>query len=1068
MTQQWCVLIFEATTGEHSPLKAPTQDLRMKPVSPGELSPGDEVSVVVVDRPAAQAVKICTNLREQQQFAQIPILVLLDNAGPEEISVLSMLRADVLFKPVAAKALRHYLDRKVFTAFTNDASTKPSRHERPSGPIDTAGQSDYTPSVSEVTPAPAPQIAHIRPIDDLIPAPRLSLRSPGSGLFELNDFVLCSICNRWECRRDDRFCSMCGAGLAVLELAEQNVVLEPLGDHRVGGLIDLRNAGQNPLLLDFRVTSTDEIAGRFSLAPESGILDGGLSAQLLITFDARGLDLARRRRAILETRYGGNGRKRQTGIIVEPLAIPAVTALASYHYAIGAPAEWEFQVTNNGGGTLLLSRVTMDDIDPTTAGAIVVKGGESMNVPLLIPTWDIPVGTHQKTTRWDFGPHGRMSVDLSIEVVRAPRLTVRPPELDFGVISTSRSLRLPLTLRNSGGEELIIERVSSAFEWAECFAPTPLRIPEGASRIIEVQIRGSAELEGEHQGEIRIASNSHQDAVHPVPFRVRFVSPEPYEEYIGIDFGTTASCVAVLDRNKRPFVIDLERVEPGLAGDSRIMPSALYFHPDGDVAVGIEALENAVIEPANAITSVKRVLGTKGTRVFRGREYTATELASEVIKQLVRRTEDGLFQFGEYKTPSRAVVTIPIEFLTNQRIALMEACKLSGLSIISSSHRGVIIDEAHAAALFYLTRRVRENGDVDAERLLIFDFGGGTLDCALIDITSIDGRIVVKTLAPGGDPKLGGEDIDWALVRMLGLRAREEFPEFDMDCLSSGEKKFAHRFRTAELIEAASSTRAAFKRQAETAKIALSSGEQTEVVIEPLLSKAPTAIQPFMLNGDGRARFTATLSRREVEQVAGPFVDRAAESIEAICEKAGVSTDSVNTILHVGRTSLIPLVRTRINAALPNAVDRSDLIEPKLCVALGAAYWGYIKDRPSANIEFIGVTDRLIHEIGYIDVKGLKEVFNVVFPAYTDIPRRKTVEIARKDEIVLRLAENRGKSRGDADRAVEIGVVRINARRLSGSSLQVEFCVDENRVLEITAGGQTHRIVEIAEDERGR
>jgi molecular chaperone DnaK (HSP70) len=1068
MAKQREVLIFAATEDENTTLRTALNDLQLKQVSPGDLTPIEEVSVAIVDRAPAQAVKICTNLRRQQQFAQIPILVLLDGGAPEEISRLAPLGVDLLFKPVTTKALRRYLNNALSKTVSGSAPTAPPNDERAIKPADTETQSGFTALPGQAESGLISALAGEPAISDSIPAASLTLRPADSGLSELGDFVLCSRCNRWECRRDDRFCSMCGAALAVLEFRDESIVLEPLGEHRVGSLIGLRNPGQNPLLLGFQVTAPHEIAGRFSLAPSSGILDGGLSAELLVTFDARGLDLTKRRRAFLETRASGNGHRRQTDIIVEPLAIAAVSARSSYQYAIGSSTEWEFQVANNGGGTLLLSRVLLDDIGLTPSAAVAVKGGDSKTVRLKIPLWEISAGTHQKTTTWDFGPRGSLAVDLSIDVVRPPRITVQPLELDFGIVSTSRSPRLPLTLINSGGDDLIIESLISSFDGAECAAPAPIRIPEGASRIVEFQIRGSADLEGEHAGEILIGSNSHQSRVHRVPFRVRFVTPGPYEEYIGIDFGTSASCVAVLDRNRRPFVIDLERLEPESSGDSRIMPSVLFFHAGGDISVGIEALDHALIEPANAITSIKRVLGIKSGKRFRGREYTATELASEVIKQLVRRTEDGLFQFGDYKTPSRAVVTIPVEFLTNQRIALVEACKLGGLSMSPSSHRGIIIDEAHAAALDYLTKRVREDGSVEAERLLIFDFGGGTLDCALIDISSVDGKILVKTLAPGGDPNLGGEDIDWALVRRLGTRASKEFSQFEIDCLSDDEKAFAHRFRDPLLFEAASNSRAGFKRQAEAAKIALSNAAQAEVVIEPLLSKTPTTIQPFVLNGDGRARFAARLDRREIEQAASPFVDRAVESIEAICEKARVAPESVNTILHVGRTSLIPLVRTRVIAALPNAIDRSDLIEPKLCVAMGAAYWGYIKDRPGANIEFIGVTDRLIHDIGYIDVKGLKEVFNIVFPAYTEIPLRKRVEITRKEEVVLRLAENRGKSRGGTDRAVEIGVVRIDCRNTTNSAIQVEFSVDENRVLEITAGGRTHRITEIAEDERGR
>jgi len=159
----------------------------------------------------------------------------------------------------------------------------------------------------------------------------------------------------------------------------------------------------------------------------------------------------------------------------------------------------------------------------------------------------------------------------------------------------------------------------------------------------------------------------------------------------------------VLDSNKRPVVIDLEQIEAGSPADPRIMPSALYFHADGSVVVGREALQHAVIQPANAVTSIKRVLGLRSSKAFGGREYTATELASEVISQLVRLTEGGLFQFGEYKTP-RAPLSPPRSSFSPIREALCwTRAKLTGLTMGSSSRGGSVIDEAHAAALHYLT-----------------------------------------------------------------------------------------------------------------------------------------------------------------------------------------------------------------------------------------------------------------------------------------------------------------------------------------------------------------------------
>jgi molecular chaperone DnaK len=457
-------------------------------------------------------------------------------------------------------------------------------------------------------------------------------------------------------------------------------------------------------------------------------------------------------------------------------------------------------------------------------------------------------------------------------------------------------------------------------------------------------------------------------------------------------------------------------------------------------------------------------LGRRYKETLAGREFDATELTSKVIEQLVLRTEDGLFQLGEYKTPRRAVVTVPVEFFDNQRRALLAACELAGLETHALSKHGIVIDEAHAAALYYLSKKVQLAVEGEPERLLIFDFGGGTLDCALIQIESVGGKILFKTLAPGGDPRLGGEDIDWALVGLMADKAKQVYPDFDINCLGD-EQKFDHNYRVPSLAEAAYRTRARFKRQAEVAKISLASAQAIELSVQPLLRIGATPLEPFMMNSQGWARFDVTLTKEDLETVLEPFLRRAVSAVETICQRAKTFPEDIHTILHVGRTSLLPIVRERINSLLPNAEDRSNLIEPKLCVALGAAFWGYIKDQPNANIEFVGVANSTIHDIGYIDTPvssgSLRQVFVPVFPAQTEFPCEKVIEFPRtKDWLNLPLAENRGKNlivEGTSE-IKKIGKVRIDARGVTAPHLAVRFAIDENRVLEITANGLTQTI----------
>jgi molecular chaperone DnaK len=1096
MNQGRRALVFASNTGADPVLMDALQRYALTPLWPWELADQSiDVALIIIDRPQQNAVKICANVRTQERFSGVQVLLLLDSLEDEYKSQLSAFDADIIFKPIKGQALQRYLSSKLQApakANTNPLEDQQSVARSPGVEIGlernneqiAAGMESSTVPYGEekqkaVASSPAPLEANVMDsigvavskakcesvplLQDIIPTSNRLLRGTAGPLPNIKGGVLCSNCHAWACRREDAFCSRCGQPLATLASLTEAIRFEPLGDHRVGGLVEFKNAGQNPLRMSFKVLSSNQLENRFSLHTTTALLDGGSVEELLIAFDACGLDLTTSYRADLEITSSEKGRlTRRIELLVDRLAKPRVIAEKVCQFVIGIENEWEFELANDGGGTLSLLKVILDEIALDLFEPIVVKGGHTRPVRLPIPNLDLSTGKHPLRMRWEFEHYSAVVLEIIASVARPPRLTAQPSELDFGVVSTNRSRRYPLTIFNAGGEDLVVESLSPSVNWIECLVDLPLHIPPGAPRIFDLRVQGSSILAGDREGTITIHSNSYNNSAQPVPFRAAFVEPEPYEEYIGIDFGTTASCVAVLkktDNGFQPVVIGLDRVEANSSADPRIMPSVLYFHDDGQVSAGRDALNHSSIQPANAVTSIKRVLGIKHTQVFAGQEYNATQLASKIIDQLVVRTEDGLFQLGQYKTPRRAVVTVPVEFFDNQRRALLEACKLTGLEMESHTPKGIVIDEAHAAALYYLSKRAEAVENAGRERVMIFDFGGGTLDCALIEIETADEKILLKTLALGGDPRLGGEDIDWALVGRLADIAKKDHPEFNLDCLGD-ESRLKYKFRVPALEQAALRTRAAFKRQAEIAKIALGVALSVELKIEPLLHLNASPLEPFIMNGLGQASLQTILSREDLEMVLAPLVGRAVGVVETVCQRAGVLPDSIDTILHVGRTSLIPMVRQQINSALFKAEDRSHLIEPKLCVALGAALWGYIKDKPSANIEFVGGSNRIIHDIGYLDFKGMKEVFVPVFPAQTEFPVGRVIEFSgEKKTLELRLAESHGKGANGSINYEIIGTARIDTRAVSTPRVAIEFALDENRMVQIRFGGCVQQIL---------
>lgn len=1104
MTDVRHALIFTGDmTGGDPVLKNILEHLKIKPVFPQDLA-GHSISVVVIERPGQQAIKIIQNLRKQNGFARVPILVILEPSDRALASEFSVLQTDVLFKPVAFPALRRYLETKLTArpverpappptakpannyvtnpkpAGTTDERTvvvKTEAKKEPPKPAPPAPKPPPPPVAKKPEPKhepkpapkpPEPAKPAVRVLEDVIPVSARMMPSEVKPLSTIKGGVPCPSCKRLKARKEDPVCSRCGFDLVSLDAPAEAVVFEPAGEHKTGLLVEFRNAGINPLVLAFRVVAPEQLARHFSHHTDRAVLAGNTAEQLRVVLDASGLDLTTRHQAQLEVTTNENGlSKRYIPLVVERLPKPRVYAVGSaYGYALGGENFWEFGMANDGGGTLRLKSIRVEASKELPEGArlepletIAVRGTQTTQVRVRVPELKLGVGRQVLEVVWEFHNYTPVTLRVPVEFMRPPRLVVQQTELDFGVVSTTRSKRLFITLTNTGGEDLQVEAITPHAGWVKVIpkTPLPLTLHEMQSDTVEIEVRGTEAPEGQQRGELVITSNAFLTPKHTVALTTKLVHPEPYEEFIGIDFGTTASCVAVLDAEYNPFLLS---IDPADHGDARIMPSVLYFNQDGSVLAGRSALERAVINPANAVTSIKRALGLRQTKAYAGREYDATAITSKIIAQLMERAEDGLFRLGDYKTPRQAIVTVPIEFNNSQRRALLEACRVAGLDMPDTSQHGVVIDEAHAAALYYLSRKAAQEEISDApEKVLIFDFGGGTLDCALVEIERVGEKMVLRTLAPGGNPRLGGEDIDWALVGLLADKAKRAFPTFDVNCLGD-EGKFDHIYRAPDVMIAAYRTRSSFKREAEAAKIALTQIPKVEFKISPLFKIDATAFEPYIMNGAGLASFDVQLTREELEGVIEPFLVASERVVATLCERARVRPDEVDTILHVGRTSKLPLVRERIKAMLPNAVDQSHLVEPKVCVALGAAFWGYIKDNPGANFEFVGVGNQLIHDLGFIALESLHEVFRPVFTARTEYPCERVINFPRRDFINIRLAENRGKNARVRDNAEisRIGNVRIDARGAGGDEIPVVFRINDNQILEIIANEQRQAI----------
>lgn len=1151
-------------------LPAILNEFGLTPLLPQNMPwPTDRIALVVLGHTVENSQAICTQLRQQEDFAQKPMLVLVPFA--HQVRLFEHLAA-VALKPMAALAFRNYLTQ----VLRRPASARPALPERAAPPVVPVSapperpappvRPAYAPPVAPRPAAPAPvsppmpnffkawenapplvssagngtpdsaaafaqapttplvdtpeasEILDLPPmpsplsttaagftampnaLHDVLPAMTQPL--PAGSNLPAEDYAapICDKCHRWKLRADDAFCARCGVPLTDWEMPAE-LLFEPLGNHRFGRLLEIRNTGQSHLPLSFEVTA-GALAQRFTLDTHATALGRNAGGQLRVVFDAQGFDLSVRQQTTLAvSTTNGTHEQRHVRLVIEPLPQARVTPPVRCDFVIEGVTTCPLTIHNDGGGTLTLTRVTClgepaADLTWSIAGQLAtvaqVQGGQQVTIALNLPAWPLAPGPHHRTLRCEFAQHEPVNLDLVIEAIRPPLLKVDKLALDLGVVAIHRRKKGYITLRNTGGEPLHLRAVASSASWLHCLTPLPLILDSGRTVILDLAAQclpaDAARLTpgtpARWTAQLTLYSDAYETPAQPIAVQADFVAPQTHKKFIGIDFGTTASCIAVMDRADVPSAVPLETSG---SGDNRIMPSVIYFQEEGAALMGHAALHAARTQPQNAVASIKRALGRKALHHLAGRDYSAVELTTEIIRHLVECAEDGLFEQAIYETPARAVITAPVEFTDAQQRNLIAACEAAQLQV------GAVIDEASAAALYY----VQAKGEVlleRAERLLIFDFGGGTLDCALIEISADDvtGKMIFDTRATGGDPKLGGEDLDWALVGLLAYKAAGAYPDFDVNCLGD-LKHFPRLYPDTASEIAARECRAAFKYAAEAAKISLSNqlaasaGNAAElsapVQVSSLLRKNGGGVAGFFLtDGNGhKATLETTLTVAELEHALSPFLARAVSTVETLCAHAGVPMDEVDTILHVGRTSLLSLIRQRINERMPQAKDRSTLhakdqaappaedgaplIEPKICVSLGAAHWGACKDDPTPTIEFRGNINRLRHAVGYVS-RGLvggrfTDRFYPIIPAQTEFPCVWSIELeleAGRESITLRLAKNRG-LKLDAKNNPEIyrlNDITLDARDVADGVLKVFFKLDENRLLSVIANGQTY------------